>query len=335
MAAMRSPQIKALLYCSLFLCSTALYAQNQERSSYSIALPEHSGQLHWDAPGFEISQNSAKTNGHEIGFRGRSLKSHTGYLAFLFLNPEQAPMTSAKCRDGAMQALQKTAKIIHTVETHPSSGPEVTWVSYSAVTKSGITFYNLRGFTAEGDVCGDLEISSDSPIDMESAEIKPIADSYRLDPNYKPVFGDVFQYAQILYNMQSFKAAAPLFEKALAVLNSGSDGKPFPSQRVAQRVATDQAGMAYGMSGDNGKARAIFEHGITTDPDYPMYYYNLACADAGEKKLDEARKDLEQAFAHKANTIQGEKIPDPTKDDSFLPYRDNKDFWQAIEKLNQ
>ena len=33
------------------------------------------------------------------------------------------------------------------------------------------------------------------------------------------------------------------------------DGKPFPSLVIARRVARDQAGMSYGMSGDNKKAR--------------------------------------------------------------------------------
>jgi len=31
--------------------------------------------------------------------------------------------------------------------------------------------------------------------------------------------------------------------------------------------------------------------------------------------------------------IRGETMPDPTKDDSFLPYRDNKEFWAFVESL--
>jgi hypothetical protein len=53
----------------------------------------------------------------------------------------------------------------------------------------------------------------------------------------------------------------------------------------------------------------------------------LACADAVDKKLADARTRLQQAIAHKANVISGETMPDPTNDDSFLPYRDNNEFW--------
>src|ERR1700691_6550284 len=79
--------------------------------------------------------------------------------------------------------------------------------------------------------------------------------------------------------------------------------------------------------------RTLFEKGIAEDPDYPMYYYNLACADAEEKNLSDARKHLIEAYARKANVNVGESMPDPTKDDSFLPYQSNKDFWTFLSGL--
>ncbi len=87
------------------------------------------------------------------------------------------------------------------------------------------------------------------------------------------------------------------------------------------------------MSGNVQKARSLFEKAIAEDPDYPLNYYNLACADAEEKNLADARTHLQQAFARKANVISGEAMPDPTKDDSFLPYRDNKEFWAFLKSL--
>ena len=132
-----------------------------------------------------------------------------------------------------------------------------------------------------------------------------------------------------------YKAAGPIFEIALVKIkeNPGIAAKLMKDTTTATRVVTDQAGMSYGMSGDIQKSRTVFEKAIVEDPDYPMYYYNLACADAEEKNLASARSHLQQAFARKANVIPGEAMPDPTKDDSFLPYRDNKDFWAFVEGL--
>ena len=71
-------------------------------------------------------------------------------------------------------------------------------------------------------------------------------------------------------------------------------------------VASDQAGMACGISGDTKKARALYEAAIAKDPDYPLYYYNLVCADAQENRLADARTHLQRAFERKANVIPGE-----------------------------
>jgi tetratricopeptide (TPR) repeat protein len=136
-------------------------------------------------------------------------------------------------------------------------------------------------------------------------------------------------YAQMLFRNQEYAAAGPMFEKALGQIK---ETKGFDS-KTWRRVATDQAGMSYGISGNVKKARSMFEGAIAKDPDYPLYYYNLACADAEEKNLPDARKHLEQAFDRKANTLAGEKMPDPTQDDSFTPYKDNKEFWSFLEGL--
>ncbi len=77
----------------------------------------------------------------------------------------------------------------------------------------------------------------------------------------------------------------------------------------------------------------MFEKGIVDDPSYPLNYYNLACADAGEKKLSDARLHLQQAFDRKANVNPGETMPVPTEDDSFLPYKDNREFWTFLQGL--
>jgi Tfp pilus assembly protein PilF len=146
----------------------------------------------------------------------------------------------------------------------------------------------------------------------------------------------VFLYATLLYQARMYKAAAPIFEMALVKLKEdpGIAARMMKDTRTATRVVTDQAGMSYGMSGDIPQARRLFEKAIAEDPDYPLYYYNLACADAEEKNLVGARNHLQQAFARKANVISGENMPDPTKDDSFLPYRDNKEFWAFLESLH-
>ena len=303
---------------------------NNGASTFKLALPAHPGQLIWDADGFKIIESSAKPKGQEIGIRGRDQSGRLTFLGFLFLAPEEAPLTSLKCQQSAMEEAKKsnsTLKVLATSSIDNSQGQFIALVTYTQRGADRKTGYSVRGFVATGDICGDLEFYCDSPISSDDADLRKIFESYSLDPDYVPRFADTFIYAQILYQHRMFKAAAPLFEQELKMLGDDKD------QLKVRRITTDQAGMAYGISGNIPKARAIFDAAIAKDPEYPMYYYNLACADAEEKKLTDARTHLQQAFDRRANLIPGEKFPDPTKDDSFLPYRDNKEFWAFLETL--
>ena len=324
-----------LLLACVFMSSISALAQTPVEqttvdSDFKISLPTHPGRLQWRAKGFKIIEASAKSKGQEIGLRGKDGQGRLTFLGFLFLVPEQAPLSSAKCRNGALEEQRNnpTLKFLAISQSESSGNIPVALATYSARGQDGKLAYMVRGFLATGDICGDLEIYSESEISAEDAGLRKIFDSYHLDPSFIPQFKDVLLFAQILYKHQMYKAAAPIFEQALSKL--GDD----QTQQTMRRVAIDEAGMSYGMSGDIPKARALFEAAIAQDPDYPMYYYNLACADAEERKLAEARVHLQDAFARKANMIPGEKLPDPTKDDSFLPYRHNKDFWNFLQGLH-
>ena len=320
------------VFATLFfgLSVTAFAASD---TAFKLALVSHAGQLSWSADGYKIIQSSAKPNGNEIGLRGKN-ESGTTFLGFLFLFPERAPLTSAKCRDGVLDPEKKSnplLKIQSTSEITSSGNLPVSLVSYTAQGRSGKAVYMVRGFVATADICGDLEFYSDSPITADDSQLKNVFATYTLDEKYSPTFHDALLYAQVLYGAKMYKAAAPTFEIALSRLKESHE----TDQTTMKRVVTDQAGMAYGMSGNIQKARAIFEKAIAEDPDYPLYYYNLACADAEEKDLAGAQKHLREAFDRKTNAIAGEKMPDPTTDDSFLPYRDDKAFWRFLEGLQQ
>ncbi len=103
--------------------------------------------------------------------------------------------------------------------------------------------------------------------------------------------------------------------------------------RNAWLVLIDNLGMAYGISGNIAKAREVFEYGVSKEPGYPMFYYNLACAAA--EAGDEAKTIdyLKRAFALRANVIPGESMPDPATDDSFGRFMHDAAFVTAIKAL--
>jgi hypothetical protein len=321
---------------STFAFAIAGRAQTQPKdpSDFDLVLPSHSGQLQWHAEGFVVSEVSVEPKAREIGVRGQDQTGHLLFEGFLSILSGPTTLTSATCRDAALEKEKKNDSSFKSGPTSEQTRPDglsVELVNYMELGEGNKSVYSKRAFIATGDVCGDLEIYSSTPLSDTDPALKETWESFRLNPAYEPQFDDIFQYAQILFENHKYEAAAPFFELALTKVKEENTG----DNLTWRRVTTDQAGMSYGVSGNFAKARAIFEAAIAKDPDYPLYYYNLACADAGEMKLDDARTHLKQAFDRKANVLTGEKMPDPTMDDTFLPYKDDKDFWTFLESLTK
>jgi tetratricopeptide (TPR) repeat protein len=100
------------------------------------------------------------------------------------------------------------------------------------------------------------------------------------------------------------------------------------------RVMVDNLGMAYGISGDLKKAKVTFEYGLSKDPKYPMFHYNMACTYAEMDDVDDAIKYLRTAFQYKDNMIKGETFPDPWTDDSFQRFLKNDKFVNALKEMS-
>jgi hypothetical protein len=303
-------------------------APNEAAQSLTFALPGHPGLLHIDAPNFVITELSAKSNGSEFGIRAKDKTiTQAEALGFLFLtNPPQP--TAIACRDWMLASEKaggiKDRKILKTYEAVTASAVPVALVDYEQTKAPPSAHFVRRFFVAQGDLCLDLAVTAENTI---LADAKDLYQTLSFDPNRPPDFFAKFRYATVLYDHHAYAAAAPIYEGALTLVDSVPDSTQW------RRVTTDQASMSYGIAGDLKHSRALNEAAILKDPDYPLYYYNLACADAEGGDAATARTHLEQAYARRANALKGETLPDASKDDSILKLEANKDFWAFVQSL--
>ncbi len=307
-------------------------AQSSRAVPFTFEMPEHPGLLRLNGFPLEVTEMSAKPNGREFGIRaeGTSGGAKLHFLGFLFVWPEAAPLTAESCRD---RMLSEEAAHAHTSVAgqrvlQTKGGVTVAIAEYMHEGKGDPDFLHvIRAFVAEGDLCADLEFSAAKQPDpaIEDSFLRDIT----FEPKAAPEFWGQFLYAKLLEQHHALTPAAHVFE--LAAANAKQTDDPLKWQRVA----TDQASTDYGMSGDLQRSRALNEAAIARDPDYPLYYYNLACADAEEGKAYAAKAHLQQAFARRANTLKGETLPDPAKDDSIQKLRSNKEFWSFVESLSK
>lgn len=139
--------------------------------------------------------------------------------------------------------------------------------------------------------------------------------------DYWKVAGELFLHKQYQESIAPYEKALEL-EKATPQL-----------EKQYWYVLIDNLGMAYGITGELEKARSLFEYGIQRDPDYPLFYYNLACYYGEKSDADNAAAYLRKAFDRKANVIPGESIPDPRSDDSFQTLLRDPAFRARVDSI--
>jgi tetratricopeptide (TPR) repeat protein len=99
------------------------------------------------------------------------------------------------------------------------------------------------------------------------------------------------------------------------------------------RVLIDNLSIAYGITHDLTSAREALMYGVSKDPDYPLFYYNLACVAAEKGDLPDTENYMKLAFERRENMIPGETFPDARVDDSFQKLLLQKEFRQFLASL--
>jgi tetratricopeptide (TPR) repeat protein len=150
------------------------------------------------------------------------------------------------------------------------------------------------------------------------------------EPKANPETLQLMQQGSAFYLQHDFKRAIPPYQRALDLEKQNRT-----LNQTLWRVLIDNLGMSYGVSGNLKKAKETFEYGLSKDPKYPMFHYNMACTYAEMNDPDKAIDYLKQAFAYKENMIKGERMPDPWTDSSFERFMNNDKFVQALRDLTR
>jgi predicted Zn-dependent protease len=132
---------------------------------------------------------------------------------------------------------------------------------------------------------------------------------------------------QVLFDENKLDQAIDVYAKVLALENSG-----FQFSLTQHRILYDQLAMAYGLSGRLQEAKSLLGKAMTSDPEYPLNYYNLACLFAETDDKAKVMENLKLAFKYKQHVIPGERMPDPSSDSSFAKYRNDADFRNLLQR---
>jgi hypothetical protein len=320
--------------------SFSSYAQQTtNRKPLNLVVPNGKGRIIIPAPSDDVQWQGV--NLYDQGMRPVFLTKNVSknlIVSYALFPNKTGSSSPGICRDDVVSAGTRSLspslgladiKQVKRTDHAPLSGQQIAVGSFfvSSLAGADVKQQNLYAVAASPTLCAEIHISKAPFQPTDEPLLTAQAETFTFEPDYTPSMMDYFTLGSIFFNVtKSFESAAIYYQRALDTLPSNSPLK-------LRRVITDQLAMSYGISGQIKQSRALNEDAIRTDPDYRLYYYNLACADAEQGKAADAKLHLQKAFDRKANTIPGEKLPDRTQDDSILKLKKNKEFWAFVQNL--
>ena len=327
---MKSPTFLAYL----ILCGT-VFAQQASVSTAQISIPGVKGVLELDV-GPTTWEARVRPDGKETQLR--AMNREDKLLISAFLQRVTFPASAESCRAKWWPMTEKSVSMKRE-DLRQSEKDGMAIVEYIVPEYLGkkLRQKSLHAYLGSRDICAEVHLSKlqFSPADQKHfddvlATVQLLPEESAPEDQGQEKKNQYLAEASRFYSQQNFAAAAERYQQALDLEKEHRTlGQTF------FRVLLDNLSMSYGFTKKFSEARATLEYGITQDPEYPMFYYLLACISGETGQMDESLKQLRLAYKYKANLIPGESMPDPLTDDSFREFVNDKKFVDAVHEMQQ
>ena len=310
-------------------CATpTAFAEPVKTNDITLSLPGLTWALEIDAPSFKIVDKEFTRDGKNVRIEAERTQPHIIISAFL---EEAAGKGSAvECRDYYWAKAQEGLKMIKRDDLKVYESDGMGFVEYTIKEFQGrkVNQKNINAFLAKDGYWIHIHISKGDFKLEDDASLRTILKEIRINDHFTPLADECASFGLFFYGKKQYTKAIPYYEKALELDNTSP-----AFSRTARRDIMDELITAYGISGNLQKAKELCESGLRKEPEYSLFYYNLACAYAemGDKK--QAIENLRKAYQYKNKLPNDKELPDAKADPSFARYLSDPDFAKALEEM--
>lgn len=322
---MKISKLPVIFFAALLLCGTSLTAQLVQPDISNISLPNSDWSLQIGLEKFEVKKNNVSPDGAMR--QTLATMPNQGYSVSVFIEKAQTPGNHIVCREYYWSKAKLSPLSKENLKQYEKDSIAI--VEHDTKTFNGeeVNYHSINAYLAHQGYWIDIHISKTgySPTDQEI--FSEIINSIRIDSPKRRNLSELFMFSSQAYYSRNYTSAIHHYEAILE-----TEKEVITIDKNIWYVVVDNLGMAYGISGDLNNCKRVFQYGIQLDPEYPMFYYNLACAYAEAGDIDTAILKLEMAFDKKNNVIKGESISNPRFDSSFKKYSTNTKFMEFLKK---
>ncbi|HEX5399971.1 MAG TPA: tetratricopeptide repeat protein [Verrucomicrobiae bacterium] len=301
-------------------------SKGEATTNLDLATPGSSWSLEIGAPGFEIKQRIISTNGTAAQLL--AVNPEQGVTVSAFLEKAPAAGDAIKCRDYFWnKALDSGFKPENVTMSETGS---VALVEYTAkgASDNQTRQKDIVACLSQNGCWVAVQISKNDFKPADEPVLQSIVGAIRFNDSFAPDVGDLVAWGGFYMLNQKYADAIRCYEKAMEM------EKPGPTLDRRQRVfLLDDLIICHGNLGHIQKAKELSELGLQQEPDYPSFYYNLACSYAELGNRDLALENLKKAFQNKDKLLPGDKLDNPKADPSFSKYTSDPGFVEFFGKL--
>jgi len=294
-----------------------------------LSLPGKNWALEFNFKGFQVQYSGILPD-----FKGRSMTATNGkskVILSVSLGLAQRQLSNKELRDHSWERLiELPAKREEVKKYEMSQWAILEYIVKEVKGSKDLNQKNVLAYLVKDNTWIDFQLSKVFYTPADDRFFKDFVAAAKILGNFIPSSIDNFQYGNHYFSNKNYEKAIVYYKKALE-----QEKKKPRLLKAFWLVLVDNLGMAYGLSGDLEMAKKTIQYGVSKDPTYPMFYYNLACTYAQLNDLEHSLLNLEKAGRYKANMISGEKWPEPAKDHSFQRFLKNEKFVEAAEKFPQ
>jgi tetratricopeptide (TPR) repeat protein len=316
-----------LRFCALSLALVALSCaaqQSQTPLSGRLSLPGKDWGVVLTLPGFVTKSVETKPDGRRYLL---AENENTKVVVSVTLEGTKSGTQASACRQSLEEKTKNPPFKIQDVRYSRSGEVDVMRYMVAKFDGQAVNQESLFACQFYDNTYIDLHVSQVNYVTTDEPLFADVLTSMHIDKAQKSSM-ELLGQASRLYLQQDFKGAIDPYAQALEL------EKVHPAlEKTLWYVLIDNLGMSYGMTGNLQKAKETFEYGVSKQPEYPLFYYNLACTYAEMDDAAETKDYLKKAFDHKANVLPGESMPDPRKDDSFQKLMKNEEFREFADTL--
>lgn len=318
-------RIHFLFVFSFLFFLNNLTAQVFNADVFAISLPHESWSVNVDLKDFKVEENKISADG--LNRKVLVTNAQKAYSVSVFIEKAKKDGDAKVCRKHYWSIAKKSPLEKENVKQYEKAA--VAYVEHDTKKYKGqqVDYHSVNVFQVHAGYWIDIHISKIAYTPEDKVYFDFLINSIHIESPKRRNESEQFLFATQAFYRKDYAEAISFYEPLLQMQRA-----EILLDKKMWRIAVDNLAMSYGINKKYEQCHTVLDYGIKLDANFPNFYYNKACAYAEQSQLDSALINLELAFVNKDFVLNGEKLPNPREDESFLKYLQNTRFQEFLEK---